>query len=153
MTIQLLVFCFVQKLTTLLPNILCFMKVNSFLLLNICLLCLQKRSFVVRQKNKNISFQLSMARKKETSKILYCKRVYMPPFHRGIQTLVVSREVQCIPNLLMISNPSFACKPHTPWARSFWAFSPFQPYSQNTFNLYRSKQFIISRAVRIGKPR
>ena len=20
-------------------------------------------------------------------------------------------------------------KPHTPWARSFWAFSPFQPYS------------------------
>jgi hypothetical protein len=48
MTIQLLVFCFVQKLTTLLPNILCFMKVNSFLLLNICLLCLQKRSFVVR---------------------------------------------------------------------------------------------------------
>ena len=39
----------------------------------------------------------------------------------------------------LISNPSFACKPHTPWARSFWAFSPFQPYSQNTFNLYRSK--------------
>ena len=40
-----------------------------------------------------------------------------------------------------------------PWARSFWAFSPFQPYSQKAFNLYRSKQFIISRAVRIGKPR